>query len=166
MSSLSGRPIRAANGDLTLDAFAARGTRQGDNAVQINKDEFMALPWGRGGSTTLEFTHNTESTRSRRTHAESLWIYRIPHVGAYSAQIYRIINDCWERLPELWKQGCWVQLRFSFLKDNPRFTQPGNPNYRGQGNPTITYTVNEGPFEEPEYVMKQLDLAAKSCNNH
>ena len=170
MSLPSARPIRGADGELTLDAFAARGTNQGNNAVQIDRDEFMSLPWDRGGtSTTLEFTHNTESTQSRRANAESLWIYRIPHVGPYSEQIYRIINDCWSRLPDLWKQGCWVQLRFSFLKDNPRFIQPTDANYplQGSGNPLLKYSVNYGEVDEgPEYRMKYLPLPAKSYDNH
>ena len=99
-------------------------------------------------------------------HVESLWIYRIPLVGEYSAQIYRIVNDAWERLPALWKQGCWVQLRFSFLPDNPRLTQPGDDGYAGEGGPTIKYNVNQGTSRAPDYTMHQVDLCAKSYNNH
>ena len=159
MSSPSGRPIRTADGDLTLDAFARRGTAQGNNAVQINREEFMALPWGRGGGDTLEFTHKTEGAGRRGHNVESLWIYRIPHVEAYSFQIYRIINDCWDRLPELWKQGCWVQLRFSFRPDNPRFTDSGE-------GPVLTYSYQADDSEGPEYYLRQVHLAAKSYNNH
>ena len=68
------------------------------------------LPWQLNPPDRLRYFQRQGVGPRRRRSPEFLLVFRVPTVGTYEQQVFRIINSAWTLLPQGWKDSSKLQL--------------------------------------------------------
>ena len=124
-------------------------------------EDLYGLPYVLDPPDRLRYFDRRGNGRRRRASPEFLLVVRVPTVGAYDEQVRRIIAFVWSHLPQEWKDSSKLQLRFSFHPDHPGLEYSEEDNAK-----VLRYSTNTGSREDPEFVLAESEIAARTYDFH